>query len=652
MLYLDKQGEQKFGCGNGYGQGWYYYGNKDIWIHWFDNGQYDPNGKTTLDYSNATVLWDPNYGGCAEISCVWSKSNWSVLGYNQPPLPADVPTSGLYDSYIQSHSFLTIGVVPDKLSIWGSIEPVGSREISQYCPGWIGIGVRGRNIATFRLILQHDCVPKDAQMGACCNHETGDCYTSYENQCQAPYEWLGASSSCSQCEGSGEPPQTQWDFGDAPDPPYTTLLAIDGPRHAISGTLFLGQRVDAESDGQPNTTATGDDNSTSDDEDGVEFNSTLFAGSPAVITVTASAAGILSAWVDFDVDGTFSSSEEQIFKDVQLSAGENSLAFSVPASASPGTTVARFRFSTAQGLGYKGSAPDGEVEDYLVSIDEPYEPQPASGKCYSKWSQPPVPYSPNQPDVLHGWGEGSALHLHRIAADDWLCRDERPITAVHWWGSFEGWQLPYPPLVLPTAFHIAVWTDVPSSGNQGAFSHPGTLVWENYCTNWAWRLSGYDKDPRGQHDQDTCFQFTHIFSQDEWFYQDPNDDPNETSGTTVYWVSIAAVYDTQQGEPQYLWGWKTREHFFNDAAVRITSLETMSQSGQTLSQWPPVVDARWSAGEPISFPESVTWDMAFELTTNQPAYEDNPILGDVNQDGVVNLLDIAILAQHWLEAAQ
>jgi hypothetical protein len=48
------------------------------------------------------------------------------------------------------------------------------------------------------------------------------------------------------------------DFGDAPDPTYPTLLAHDGARHTITG-LTLGTRIDAEPDGQPNATATGDD---------------------------------------------------------------------------------------------------------------------------------------------------------------------------------------------------------------------------------------------------------------------------------------------------------------------------------------------------------------------------------------------------------
>ncbi len=55
-------------------------------------------------------------------------------------------------------------------------------------------------------------------------------------------------------------PALQLDFGDAPDPSYPTLAASNGARHIITDTpLFLGARVDAETDGQPNAAASGDD---------------------------------------------------------------------------------------------------------------------------------------------------------------------------------------------------------------------------------------------------------------------------------------------------------------------------------------------------------------------------------------------------------
>ena len=89
------------------------------------------------------------------------------------------------------------------------------------------------------------------------------------------------------------------------------------------------------------------------------------------VTVTASAAGFLDAFIDYNQNGSFSDLQEQIFKSQPLVAGPNVLTFTVPAGATIGNTFARFRFSSAGGLGPSGQAPDGEVEDYEVTVGGP-----------------------------------------------------------------------------------------------------------------------------------------------------------------------------------------------------------------------------------------------------------------------------------------
>ena len=167
----------------------------------------------------------------------------------------------------------------------------------------------------------------------------------------------------------------QIDLGDAPDPTLPTLLASAGAYHTVSplslGALYLGASVDPDADGQPNAIATGDDADGSDDEDGVVFTSGLVAGGMALLDVTASVAGSLDAWIDFDQDGAWSGAAEQIFTTMGLSPGVNRLGFSVPAGALAGDTFARFRLSTAGGLSPEGGAADGEVEDYAVSVRAP-----------------------------------------------------------------------------------------------------------------------------------------------------------------------------------------------------------------------------------------------------------------------------------------
>jgi len=168
------------------------------------------------------------------------------------------------------------------------------------------------------------------------------------------------------------------DFGDAPDMlggpatgnPYPTLLEHDGARHAVS-SLFLGATIDPELDGQPNMSATGDDEDGLNDNDGVELTSLIVPGRVATMTVTASAPGLLNAWIDWNGDGDWGDAGEQFFTDVALTAGPNPL--TTPTLPKTGATSAltfvRFRFASGGGLTPRGLAADGEVEDYAVHIN-------------------------------------------------------------------------------------------------------------------------------------------------------------------------------------------------------------------------------------------------------------------------------------------
>jgi len=169
---------------------------------------------------------------------------------------------------------------------------------------------------------------------------------------------------------------TGLDYGDASDPRYPTLLSSNGARHVIATGFYLGTSVDAEGNGRPNATATGDDSQTSDDENGVTLPAEIRPGSAATVSVTAAGIngtrdGLLDAWIDFNRDGDWSDPGEKVFVSQELQNGVNSLTFGVPFSAKPGTTFARFRYSSAGGLAPTGNAMDGEVEDYTVVIGQP-----------------------------------------------------------------------------------------------------------------------------------------------------------------------------------------------------------------------------------------------------------------------------------------
>ena len=160
------------------------------------------------------------------------------------------------------------------------------------------------------------------------------------------------------------------DYGDAPDS-YQTLVSADGPSHGISNELGLGLNVDREVNGFPTLTALGDDNNNIDDEDGIQLLSPLGPGGTASLSVitrnSTSSPAFLQGWIDFDGSGTFESSE-QVFKDLSLGAGINTLDVDVPDNAVVGSTYARFRYSPTSGLGVGGEADVGEVEDYRFDI--------------------------------------------------------------------------------------------------------------------------------------------------------------------------------------------------------------------------------------------------------------------------------------------
>jgi hypothetical protein len=155
------------------------------------------------------------------------------------------------------------------------------------------------------------------------------------------------------------------DFGDAPDS-YGTTLASNGARHALTGPR-LGAARDAETDGQPNATATGDDTSgaTPDDEDGVSI-PTLVQTETAGITVEVGGGGFVDAWIDFNGNEVWEAGEK--IHSANLAAGTHVISVPVPDNAEPGITYARFRISSAGGLAPDGAADDGEVEDYQVTI--------------------------------------------------------------------------------------------------------------------------------------------------------------------------------------------------------------------------------------------------------------------------------------------
>ena len=194
-------------------------------------------------------------------------------------------------------------------------------------------------------------------------------------------------------------PITQ-DWGDLPDT-FDTRITNNGPVHTIVPNMYLGDCVDAETNGSPTAKAGveggGDDNANSttdsgtctgnDDEDGVTLLTPLIAGHEACLSVSATvpAAAILNGWIDFDSDGDFDgdASDQLRFNKIAgnavtattnglVVAGTNTreYCFTVPATATfhGGQTHMRYRLSTAGSLSFNGPAADGEIEDYWLPL--------------------------------------------------------------------------------------------------------------------------------------------------------------------------------------------------------------------------------------------------------------------------------------------
>ncbi|WP_375499724.1 GEVED domain-containing protein [uncultured Nostoc sp.] len=160
------------------------------------------------------------------------------------------------------------------------------------------------------------------------------------------------------------------DFGDAPN-------SYGEAAHSLGcNNPTLGATVTGEYSSYYSANADGDSG-----DDGVTLPSGLTVGKSVSITVNASTAGYLNAWIDFNKNGVFDSGEQlsltnvtkgtpATVNNVPLNAGNNTLTFTVPSNATLGSSFARFRFtpSAVTTPSPTGSGGTGEVEDYPVTL--------------------------------------------------------------------------------------------------------------------------------------------------------------------------------------------------------------------------------------------------------------------------------------------
>ncbi len=160
------------------------------------------------------------------------------------------------------------------------------------------------------------------------------------------------------------------DYSDAP-------ASYGVVNHLIVGQEKLGTKLTAE------TSSVQDADDSSDD--GIVLGS-LMQNDPSLVTAMLSGSwkGYLNAWIDWNGDGDFADADEQVALNLQDdglgydgvdSDGQIQFLISPPSNAVLTPTYARFRYSTTKDLAASsGTAPDGEVEDYNVTIQPYVEP--------------------------------------------------------------------------------------------------------------------------------------------------------------------------------------------------------------------------------------------------------------------------------------
>jgi hypothetical protein len=198
------------------------------------------------------------------------------------------------------------------------------------------------------------------------------------------------------------------DFGDAPAPYPTAFPYIPAWHSQLGFPVWLGDEgpPDFEPDGQPHPLALGDDLAEIDDEDGVvitlpqvlpfsppaassdankgreDASLEVYVSEGLLLDETPQRGGILesgcyiNAWLDFNRNGSWFDPGERIAFNLPAPAGIVSIfGFGMPFDAQIGDTYARVRCSTFPLDSPTGPAPDGEVEDYLVTINDALAPE-------------------------------------------------------------------------------------------------------------------------------------------------------------------------------------------------------------------------------------------------------------------------------------
>jgi len=195
-------------------------------------------------------------------------------------------------------------------------------------------------------------------------------------------------------------PVPVWDFGDAPDPTYFSLLASNGARHSVVESDWLGEAVDQEQDSRQIDHDLHDDGVTMGDlmtctHGSLEVRVAVQSRDDAEHVYDGEHLLYLNALVDWDGNGSWAGrvpcpeglvSSEWAVRNLPIDVsswpdGATSALVPVqfPAGPRAGQTWARFTLSYGEVISGddwdgRGAFTFGETEDYLVSISLPPTP--------------------------------------------------------------------------------------------------------------------------------------------------------------------------------------------------------------------------------------------------------------------------------------
>jgi len=164
-------------------------------------------------------------------------------------------------------------------------------------------------------------------------------------------------------------------------------------------------------------------------------------------------------------------------------------------------------------------------------------------------------YEPNEPDEPV---------LIREVADDWIYEGDDPVIALSWQGSYSGYgyeagrceNLPAPR--RPDYFQLQILAD---DGNQ-----PGDLLWDYPAFVYDEVMVNVDRRSAGEPNE-AVFRYSVRLDREHTF--------DRAEPDQHLWFKVVAVYQDLPDHVPYPWGWTTRDHIHDSAALSRDMQESM-----------------------------------------------------------------------------